>query len=440
MTREQVRKLLGGYAAGTLTPAEETALFEAALEDQELFDELGREQALRDLLSDPAARAHLLAALDEPRPAWGQRAARWILGNAVGLAAVACFVTVGGYVAWLARDMQKPRIIAEVTEPMRIEVTDSAPEASPQAVRRFDTGSVKRKIAPPSPAPAPPSIALRSAALAPPPALLASALPSSPPPPPATRGFKTVTESVQVQASAAEIQMLALQQQAPRSGVFSFRAAEPAEERPEAAAKNEARHEDALQAGAGSGGGVGSGKGGGVGPGRGGGVGPGSAGGVARGVVGGMAGSAAMPTVIRQRAAFSPPVRYRILKKQPNGAFEPAASAGLSAGDTVKLSIEPNDAGFLSVIEVGSDQPLFSGATQRTGAVTTPEIQLSGAGPKQFRVVFTRERSSAGYPGAPAELGAEKAAADKDAQGPVYSVNSNGSPSGVTFTIALTWR
>jgi hypothetical protein len=90
MTREQVRKLLGGYAAGTLTEAEETALFEAALEDQDLFDELGREQALRDLLSDPAARAHLLAALDEPRPAWGQRAARWIFGNAVGLAAVAC--------------------------------------------------------------------------------------------------------------------------------------------------------------------------------------------------------------------------------------------------------------------------------------------------------------------------------------------------------------
>jgi hypothetical protein len=113
-----------------------------------------------------------------------------------------------------------------------------------------------------------------------------------------------------------------------------------------------------------------------------------------------MAGSAAMQSaVVRPRAAFGAPVRYRILRKRPNGAFEPALSASLSGGDIVKLSIEPNDAGFLSIIEVGSDQPLFSGATQRTGAVTTPEIQLSGSGQKQFRVVFTRDRSSAGYAG-----------------------------------------
>jgi len=34
MTPDEARKLLGGYATGSLTEAERTALFEAALEDQ----------------------------------------------------------------------------------------------------------------------------------------------------------------------------------------------------------------------------------------------------------------------------------------------------------------------------------------------------------------------------------------------------------------------
>ena len=38
MNREDIQKLLGGYATGTLTPEEQQALFSAALEDQELFD------------------------------------------------------------------------------------------------------------------------------------------------------------------------------------------------------------------------------------------------------------------------------------------------------------------------------------------------------------------------------------------------------------------
>jgi hypothetical protein len=66
MNREDIQKLLGGYATGTLTPEEQETLFAAALEDQELFDALGREQALRDLLRDPAAKVDLLAALERP--------------------------------------------------------------------------------------------------------------------------------------------------------------------------------------------------------------------------------------------------------------------------------------------------------------------------------------------------------------------------------------
>ena len=36
MTSEQARKLLGGYATNSLTEAERKALFDAALDDQEL--------------------------------------------------------------------------------------------------------------------------------------------------------------------------------------------------------------------------------------------------------------------------------------------------------------------------------------------------------------------------------------------------------------------
>ena len=60
MRPEDIRKLLGGYATGTLTAEERQALFEAALDDQALFDALAKEQPLRDLLDEnqEAAQQH----------------------------------------------------------------------------------------------------------------------------------------------------------------------------------------------------------------------------------------------------------------------------------------------------------------------------------------------------------------------------------------------
>jgi hypothetical protein len=69
MRRQEIHKLLGGFATGTLTREEEQALFAAALEDHELFHQLVKEQPLRDLLQEPAARARLIAALED-RPGW----------------------------------------------------------------------------------------------------------------------------------------------------------------------------------------------------------------------------------------------------------------------------------------------------------------------------------------------------------------------------------
>jgi hypothetical protein len=63
VTREDIHKLMGGYATGSLSEAERKVLFEAALEDQELFDELAREQALKELLDEPGAKQRLIAGL-----------------------------------------------------------------------------------------------------------------------------------------------------------------------------------------------------------------------------------------------------------------------------------------------------------------------------------------------------------------------------------------
>src|SRR5436305_12297487 len=97
MNRDEVRKLLGGYATGTLTGAEQEALFAAALEDQELFEELVKEQPVRDLLRDPAAKAELLTALDGgAQRAWW----RWRpLAAGLAMAGIAAVAAVG-VVAW----------------------------------------------------------------------------------------------------------------------------------------------------------------------------------------------------------------------------------------------------------------------------------------------------------------------------------------------------
>ena len=62
---DEVRKLLGGYATGTLTEEERALLYEAALNDAAVFEALEDEQAVRDLLDDSSARAELLAAVQE---------------------------------------------------------------------------------------------------------------------------------------------------------------------------------------------------------------------------------------------------------------------------------------------------------------------------------------------------------------------------------------
>ncbi|MCS6319212.1 MAG: hypothetical protein H8K05_15840 [Nitrospira sp.] len=66
MPEHDLEKLLGGFAANTLTPEERSQLYKAALQDQQLFNALADEQALKELLSDPAVRRKLLETLTRP--------------------------------------------------------------------------------------------------------------------------------------------------------------------------------------------------------------------------------------------------------------------------------------------------------------------------------------------------------------------------------------
>jgi hypothetical protein len=85
MSRDEMRALIGGYATSSLSEAERRALFEAALEDQELFDELAREQALKEAIELPGAREQLLRSLTPPVP-WWQR--RWVWAIATAAAVI----------------------------------------------------------------------------------------------------------------------------------------------------------------------------------------------------------------------------------------------------------------------------------------------------------------------------------------------------------------
>ena len=128
MTRDEIRNLIGGYATGTLAEAERKLLFEAALEDQELFDELVREQALKDLLDQPGARQRLLRVLAPARaakkPLWA-RPWPWVS------AAVAAAALIGV----ILFQPPKTREIAQVRAPAPRAAVPAAPAPVPAEER-----------------------------------------------------------------------------------------------------------------------------------------------------------------------------------------------------------------------------------------------------------------------------------------------------------------
>src|SRR5882757_4563078 len=115
MTNEEIRKLLGGYATNTLTEAERKVLFEAALDDQELFNAMEAEEALKDLLSDPISREQVRQALETPaaaKPAVAWWSQRWAWGSVVSAAVAA--VLIVAVIRWNP-SQPAPQEVATVT-------------------------------------------------------------------------------------------------------------------------------------------------------------------------------------------------------------------------------------------------------------------------------------------------------------------------------------
>ena len=103
MSEHNLEKLLGGFAADTLTPEEKQTLYTAALQDQQLFNALADEQALKELLADPDVRRRLLTSLEQKNASGAGGSLSWLdwfrrpagLAFAGGLAAAALAVVLG---------------------------------------------------------------------------------------------------------------------------------------------------------------------------------------------------------------------------------------------------------------------------------------------------------------------------------------------------------
>jgi hypothetical protein len=151
MSKDEARKLLGGYATGSISEAERTVLLQAALEDQELFDELADEQALKEVLDEPGARQRLIAVLEPPR-----RHRAWLWATAAATLAIAVVIGV---------------VVSQRTQPPRQQIAQvlksPEPAASPVTPPAAAPAPVKRKRAPATlPTPTPPAELKEEAAAA----------------------------------------------------------------------------------------------------------------------------------------------------------------------------------------------------------------------------------------------------------------------------------
>jgi hypothetical protein len=295
MSREEIQKLLGGYATDTLGEAERRALFEAALEDQELFDALAKEQALREVLQDPSARQQLIEALGPAREAFAARTWHWLrqpaaLAMAGGMAAL---LIVGGLVLrQTKRQVRREVLMTDVIAPRPASPAVVVPSTAPlQATRPSAVERQPKRLAKAPALRSPPAQPLAQHLMAPanlpaapaaPPALTGAQPAASPPPPP--RGLAVGL------AGAAEAKRQALQTtQAP---VLSFNA------------------------------------------------------------------RSGLPRASMTRAKAARPVaanlgvEYTLLLKDADGAYSPVpASAVFHAGDSVRLQVEPSEAGYIYLFQ-----------------------------------------------------------------------------------------
>ena len=133
MTPERARELLGGLASGILTPEERQSLFEAALNDQALFNEVAGELELATFLQSPDTRAQLANRIEveAPRRSWWTVHPAWVALTGVFAACVVMYVAV-----WPphAGQMKPPESVTEPALPAPAVPAPAVPVAGNRAV------------------------------------------------------------------------------------------------------------------------------------------------------------------------------------------------------------------------------------------------------------------------------------------------------------------
>ena len=412
MSREEVQKLLGGYATGTLTPEEQQVLFTAALDDQEIFDALANEQSLRDLMRDPAAKAQMLAALDGPSrggwTAWLRRP--WVAGLAMaGLAAVA--VTVwrdqGGVQVVKQQVPEVAKVQPQPEPPTAVDAVSPAPKAEQrQIVASAKPDNVRRErtsAAPAAPLPPPPPVSAPAALSRDGKDVQTAAAQRKP------AEADAAKEQVQVSSSMQTVQVQATPpiQAFTNSGFGGQQAQAPAPSQqnvqlydPRIVSNLYAPQMDAVRA-AGRGGKANDAK-------------------------------AELPLKVAS-AELGPAVKVTVIR---SGRVDADPATPLDPGEAVKLRIVPNASGFLYVFE--GDQTLASAQVTSGQQFETQALTSDGAGQRKFRVVLSHEAAAAGL------LASDTATASKKKSavvgGRAVSAAAPALATQTDLTVTLTWK
>ncbi len=156
MSEHDLEKLLGGFAADTLTPEEKQTLYIAALQDQRLFNALADEQALKEWLADPDVRRRLLASLEQKSGSGASGSLSWLdwfrrpagLAFTGGLAAAALAVVLGIRIYQDSLRQAAQSVATEDAKPASppAPIPPASQQATPQAVE--PQAKAKENVAP----------------------------------------------------------------------------------------------------------------------------------------------------------------------------------------------------------------------------------------------------------------------------------------------------
>jgi len=147
MSEHDLEKLLGGFAADTLTPEEKQTLYTATLQDQQLFNALADEQAFKELLADPDVRRRLLASLEQKSASSAGDSLSWLdwFRRPAGLAFAGGFVVAALAVVLgirIYQDSLRQAAQSVATE----EAKPASQPATPQAIE--PQAKAKENVAP----------------------------------------------------------------------------------------------------------------------------------------------------------------------------------------------------------------------------------------------------------------------------------------------------